>query len=72
MMPVTCTSPGSLWILARGEVPDALLSLTTLIGRSDWIGAEYSASDLAALVDAFLVAVCPVVVVSACSTREAK
>ena len=56
MMPVSCTSPGSLWLLARGDVPDALLSLTTLIGRSDWIGAEYSASDLAAYVDAFLVA----------------
>ena len=56
MMPVSCTSPGSLWILAGGAVPDALLSLTTLIGRSDWIGSEYSASDLAAYVDAFLVA----------------
>ena len=56
MMPVSCTSPGSLWLLARGDVPDALLSLTTLIGRSDWIGSEYSASDLAAYVDAFLAA----------------
>ena len=56
MMPVTCTSPGSLWILARGEVPDALLSLKTLTGRSDWFGSEYSASDLAVLVNGFLVA----------------
>ena len=56
MMPVSCTSPGALWCLARGEVPDALLSLTTLIGRSDWIGSEYSASHLAAYVDAILVA----------------
>ena len=56
MMPVSCTSPGSLWILARGEVPDALLSLKTLTGRSDLFGSEYSASDLAALVKAFFMA----------------
>ena len=56
MMPVSCTSPGSLWILAGGAVPDALLSLNSLTAKSERFGSEYSASDLAAFVNAFMLA----------------